>query len=186
MSDTEYPIAEPADRPLVLVSPEYHRFMFDLLYFSGLSFADIGAMVRVAHACMYARISFYGKPAPGITEKHIIALPGQSKKQWQKLLNSSFFDHFFCRFDGFVQLRPHYDFWSIYSHGRKALPQSVKLTALTRDRARCVYCGDDSDLHFDHLWPVAKGGSDDANNIVMACRRCNLSKRDKTLAEWRS
>ena len=45
---------------------------------------------------------------------------------------------------------------------------------------QCFYCGQGlSDYHVDHFVPVAKGGSNDPANLVIACRRCNQSKADK-------
>jgi 5-methylcytosine-specific restriction endonuclease McrA len=31
----------------------------------------------------------------------------------------------------------------------------------------------------DHVIPIARGGSDDPENLIAACRRCNYSKQDK-------
>lgn len=42
----------------------------------------------------------------------------------------------------------------------------------------CRYCGTRvklSDLHIDHVTPVAKGG-DSFGNLVASCSNCNLSK----------
>ena len=36
----------------------------------------------------------------------------------------------------------------------------------------------------DHIIPVAKGGTDDPENLVAACRRCNFSKQDKMPDEY--
>ena len=36
----------------------------------------------------------------------------------------------------------------------------------------------------DHFWPRAKGGSDDLENLVPACRRCNSSKAAYHPLEW--
>lgn len=68
---------------------------------------------------------------------------------------------------------------------RNPVPAAVKSAVLARDGLRCVYCGDIAGpFHFDHLFPVARGGADLASNIVMACQSCNLSKRDRTILEW--
>lgn len=32
------------------------------------------------------------------------------------------------------------------------------------------------DLHLDHVTPVHHGGSNDAENIVLACETCNCSR----------
>lgn len=47
----------------------------------------------------------------------------------------------------------------------------------------CAYCGDDP-VTFDHVVPRSKGGTDDPENLVPACRPCNASKSDKPLDEW--
>jgi hypothetical protein len=48
----------------------------------------------------------------------------------------------------------------------------------------CDYCGDTLPTHVDHVEPVSKGGSAERDNLVPACRRCNLSKHDDTVEEW--
>lgn len=51
---------------------------------------------------------------------------------------------------------------------------------------RCWWCGVSvgDDYHIDHRIPLVKGGSNDANNIVIACPSCNLSKGGKMPHEW--
>ncbi len=63
--------------------------------------------------------------------------------------------------------------------GRHPIPDDVKLLVWARDGGVCVKCGSSSDLHFDHVIPVAKGGGDHAENIQLLCRSCNLSKGDR-------
>jgi len=46
-----------------------------------------------------------------------------------------------------------------------------------------VYC-DAPAAHVDHVIPRSRGGSDDIDNLVPACARCNLSKGARTLQEW--
>ena len=55
-----------------------------------------------------------------------------------------------------------------------------------RDNWTCQYCGLDAskdfnifwyaNLNIDHIKPKSKGGGDDDNNLVVACRACNLYK----------
>lgn len=40
--------------------------------------------------------------------------------------------------------------------------------------------------HIDHVEPLARGGAHTVQNLRPACARCNLSKSDKTLEEWRA
>ncbi len=61
---------------------------------------------------------------------------------------------------------------------------SESLRVLVRNRAdnRCEYCylhQDDSPLaalHIEHIVPRKHGGSDDADNLALACIDCNLHK----------
>lgn len=50
----------------------------------------------------------------------------------------------------------------------------------------CVYCGAPSTLSLDHLLPRVRGGRDEADNLVWACRTCNSSKSGRDMLEWMS
>jgi 5-methylcytosine-specific restriction endonuclease McrA len=62
---------------------------------------------------------------------------------------------------------------------RIPIPGDVKLLVWTRDGGACVYCGSKSDLHFDHVIPVSKGGGNSDQNLQILCQLCNLKKSDK-------
>ena len=53
-------------------------------------------------------------------------------------------------------------------------------------KGKCYYCGVKvgKTYHADHIVPLARGGSDWPENIVVACPTCNTSKRDKLPHEW--
>lgn len=59
------------------------------------------------------------------------------------------------------------------------LSQEVKQAVWQRDGGKCVECGAEDYLEFDHIIPVAKGGANTAENIQLLCRRCNLKKSDR-------
>lgn len=48
---------------------------------------------------------------------------------------------------------------------------------------KCVYCGKNGPT-LDHVIALAAGGQDHIDNAVPACKRCNSSKRDKSLSKW--
>ncbi|MCY4163673.1 MAG: HNH endonuclease [bacterium] len=51
-----------------------------------------------------------------------------------------------------------------------------------RDEYRCQYCGCYADS-IDHVQPKSRGGTHSWENVVAACRRCNIAKRDRLLSE---
>lgn len=48
----------------------------------------------------------------------------------------------------------------------------------------CCYCGSTEHLAVDHLIPRKKGGLDQGDNMVWACRSCNSSKGATDVLEW--
>ncbi len=66
---------------------------------------------------------------------------------------------------------------------------SIRLTRrnlMFRDAHECQYCGRRPalrDLNIDHVLPRSRGGGDTWENLVTACRSCNLRKGWKTPEE---
>jgi len=59
---------------------------------------------------------------------------------------------------------------------REPIPASVRLYVWQRDRSQCVICGSREKLEFDHIIPVAEGGSNTERNVQLLCEACNRSK----------
>jgi len=60
--------------------------------------------------------------------------------------------------------------------GRSPIPDAVKQFVWRRDGGCCVKCGGRERLEYDHIIPVAKGGSSTARNLQLLCENCNRSK----------
>lgn len=60
--------------------------------------------------------------------------------------------------------------------GRKAIPDDVKVYVMRRDGHSCRACGSRAELQYDHIIPLAMGGSNDAENLQILCGPCNRSK----------
>jgi 5-methylcytosine-specific restriction endonuclease McrA len=61
-------------------------------------------------------------------------------------------------------------------HRRTALSRRA---VFARDEHRCQYCGAAADS-IDHVIPRSRGGLHEWENVIAACRPCNLRKRDRT------
>ena len=66
-------------------------------------------------------------------------------------------------------------------------PISLALTRrniIKRDDGVCQYCGiKTSSMTIDHIIPKDKGGKDNWNNLVTACKNCNIYKSNYLLNE---
>jgi 5-methylcytosine-specific restriction endonuclease McrA len=61
---------------------------------------------------------------------------------------------------------------------RERIPDEVRAAVWLRDGGRCVRCGAEADLQFDHVIAVARGGGGASPNIQVLCGACNRAKGD--------
>lgn len=66
---------------------------------------------------------------------------------------------------------------------KRPIPQTLRIAMLKRDGHACRYCGSEDDLTADHLVPESAGGETTLENLVTACRTCNMKKGVKSLEE---
>jgi 5-methylcytosine-specific restriction endonuclease McrA len=69
---------------------------------------------------------------------------------------------------------------------RKNIVRFNRNNVFLRDHHTCQYCGKKPGTHrltLDHVIPVVKGGPKSWENIVTACRPCNLKKGGRTPEE---
>ena len=63
----------------------------------------------------------------------------------------------------------------------------LRFEILARDNFACQYCGRTSakvELQIDHIHPRAKGGTNNKENLITACKYCNIGKSDTLLAQY--
>jgi len=68
---------------------------------------------------------------------------------------------------------------------RISLSKSKRFEVFNRDSFTCQYCGRIPPLvmlHVDHVIPVAKGGTNDMENLTTSCAGCNSGKGSKSIA----
>ena len=60
--------------------------------------------------------------------------------------------------------------------GRQPIPDESKMFVWQRDGGKCVRCGSNVHLEFDHIIPVSMGGANTARNLQLLCEGCNRAK----------
>ena len=86
--------------------------------------------------------------------------------------------------DGSLVTNPAVDVEMINIQKVRNISKSLRFDVFQRDNHTCQYCGHkspDVELEIDHLVPVAEGGTDDFENLVISCRDCNSGKSDKLI-----
>lgn len=74
---------------------------------------------------------------------------------------------------------------------RKPISKETRTKVYEKYGGRCAYCGkkiEYKDMQVDHLIPLGsytQNGTDDFENLMPACRRCNHYKRANSLESWR-
>ena len=61
----------------------------------------------------------------------------------------------------------------------RRITQEVKDKVWNRDGGKCVECGSNENLEFDHIIPHSKGGANTYRNIQLLCQPCNRTKSAK-------
>lgn len=65
------------------------------------------------------------------------------------------------------------------SSSREPIPQEVMDKVWNRDGGKCVQCGSQDNLEFDHIIPHSKGGANTYRNLQLLCQDCNRKKSNK-------
>jgi 5-methylcytosine-specific restriction endonuclease McrA len=68
--------------------------------------------------------------------------------------------------------------------GGTRLSKARRQRIIDRDKATCYSCGSKlqiSDIELDHLIPVSKGGTSDAQNVAVSCVKCNRQRGNKIM-----
>lgn len=106
--------------------------------------------------------------------------PTKFKNQFRPIIGK-----FFELVDGrWCPTAGHVDDPASYRIGTKEFIE-LRRKVLERDNHTCAYCRQRKEtMQVDHIIPLIRGGSNDAENLIAACRDCNYEKKNRTAIEW--
>ena len=78
----------------------------------------------------------------------------------------------------FIEAQRSLDEKKVSSDERRSrrISQDVRDKVWRRDEGKCVECGSNENLEFDHIIPFSKGGANTYRNIQLLCEPCNRKK----------
>ena len=62
---------------------------------------------------------------------------------------------------------------------RECIPQEIMDSVWNRDGGKCVKCGGQDNLEFDHIIPFSKGGANTDRNLQILCNKCYVEKSSR-------
>jgi hypothetical protein len=72
--------------------------------------------------------------------------------------------------------------------GAKWITRERRLALYVRDGLACVYCGSSMEegtlLTLDHIIPHCNGGTNQSDNLITSCLKCNSSRGDRSIGEF--
>jgi len=72
-----------------------------------------------------------------------------------------------------------FNYFTNKNGNRESIPQDVMDKVWNRDGGKCVKCGAQENLEFDHIIPFSKGGATTYRNMQLLCKKCNIEKTNK-------
>lgn len=78
---------------------------------------------------------------------------------------------------------------AIHRKNSRQILAGVQWEIFKKWKYQCAFCGkkggaNNTVLSIDHIVPVSHGGTDDQDNLISACRKCNKRKGSKPIEEF--
>ena len=74
------------------------------------------------------------------------------------------------------------------SYTRNPISKEMRQLVYNKCNGHCAYCGcklEYKDMQVDHVIAVGKGGDNELENLLPACRQCNYDKHKKSIEGFR-
>lgn len=101
-----------------------------------------------------------------------------------KIFNDKFFDYAEIKWEKVNRLKTNHQKRRHQKRDDFALTNEQWKETLSYFDNKCAYCGNESEVTYDHFHPFSKGGDFMKGNIIPSCRSCNSSKNADYFHEW--
>jgi|WetSurMetagenome_2_1015567.scaffolds.fasta_scaffold130449_1 hypothetical protein len=112
---------------------------------------------------------------------HVSDMSPYSEKEIEILIKENYYknNERFQRLIKEIELFEKLDSEIVENISREPIPESIRFIVWRRDEGKCVRCGSQNNLEFDHIIPVSKGGSNTERNVQLLCETCNREKSNR-------
>lgn len=107
-----------------------------------------------------------------------------TNKYYGKEIELMIKEHYYKHDEKFKKLQKEIELFessdkNIKKSSREPIPEKVRFSVWRRDEGKCVKCGSNKGIEFDHIIPFSKGGSNTERNLQLLCEKCNRQKSSK-------
>jgi len=120
------------------------------------------AIVRDGRRCTWMFEGRFYSEEHGLDEDDVLALVRERERQGQRRLQRA--RATLAREDARAAPR------------RERIAPEIRRAVFERDGGRCVECGSDFDIQYDHVIPFSLGGAGTVENLQVLCATCNIRK----------
>lgn len=163
--------------------------------FLGLDLASRGALVTIL-----SRYWAFKKPVP-CDEKYMCSYLRIRPSTWKKI-RQEIAEYVIETPKGLIPSQVSWSFlrpldkagwaYDLKKVGRESISSAVREMVWQKSQGRCAYCknrmirehGFKASFTIDHVLAVSRGGGNEIDNLVGACRNCNIKKNAKDLQRF--
>lgn len=139
-----------------------------MAFYNGCSLRDILLKIPLKRTTLQARLTILSKKVLGLK----ISFAKLRNSTIIYLFNKGYTAEYITQFMGYSRK----DTTTYKMKMAGYIRPKLRFQVLSRDKFKCVYCGNIEKLEVDHVIPLSKGGKTIKENLQTLCYECNRGK----------